>query len=50
MYIYIYYIYICYTFTVNVIEKIDGTGRTERNTMDFAVKPLRKARETYWMH
>ena len=31
-------------------EKLEGTGRTERNTMDFAAKPLRKARETYWMH
>ena len=36
--------------TVNIIEKIEGTGRTDRNTMDFAAKPIRKARETYWMH
>ena len=27
-----------------------SSGRTERNTMDFAAKPLQKARETYWMH
>ena len=38
------------SYTVNIIEKLEGTGRTERNTMDFAAKPLRKARETYWMH
>ena len=38
----------CYT--VNIIDKLQGTGRTERNNMDFAAKPLQKARETYWMH
>ena len=38
------------SYTVNVIEKLEGAGRTERNNMDFAAKPLRKARETYWMH
>ena len=37
-------------YTVNIIEKLEGTGRTDRNTMDFAAKPIRKARETYWMH
>ena len=36
--------------TVNSIEKPEGTGRAGRNTMDVAAKPLRKARETYWMH
>ena len=38
------------SYTVNTIEKLEGTGRTEKNTMNFAAKPLRKARETYWMH
>ena len=38
------------SYTANIIEKLEGTGRTERNTMDFAAKPLPKARETYWMH
>ena len=33
-----------------MLQKLVGTGCTERNTMDFAAKPLRKARETYWMH
>ena len=62
IYIYIYiYIYIILNthfskgyckdsyYTLNIIEKLEGTGRTERNTIDFAAKPLRKARETYWM-
>ena len=39
-----------YSYTVNIIENLEGTGRTERNTMDFAAKPIRKARETYSMH
>ena len=34
------------SYTVNIIENLEGTGRTERNTMDFEAKPLRKARET----
>ena len=38
------------SYTVNIIEKLEGTGRTEGNTMDFAAKPLQKARETYWIH
>ena len=38
------------SYAVNIIEKLEGTGRTDRYTMDFAAKPLRKARETYWMH
>ena len=41
MYIYIY---------IFIIEKLAGTERTDRNTMDFGAKPLRKSRETYWMH
>ena len=46
MYIYIY----ISSYTINIIEKLEETERTERNTMDFAAKPFRKARETYWMH
>ena len=38
------------SYAVNIIEKFEGTGCTERNTMDFAAKPLRKARETSLMH
>ena len=38
------------SYTVNIIKKLEGTGRTEKNTKDFAAKPLRKARGTYWMH
>ena len=36
--------------TVNIIEKPEGAGRKDRDAMDFEAKPLRKARETYWMH
>ena len=38
------------SYAVNIIEKLEGTGHTDRNTMDFAAKLIRKARETYWMH
>ena len=31
------------SYTVNIIEKPEAKGRTERNTMDFAAKPLQKA-------
>ena len=34
------------SYAVNIIKKFEGTGRTERNTMEFTAKPLRKARET----
>ena len=37
-------------YTVNIIEKLEGTGRTDRNTVDFSAKSIRTARETYWMH
>ena len=37
------------SYAVNIIEKLGGKGRTDRNTMDFEAKPIRKARETYWM-
>ena len=32
------------------MKNFEGTGRTDRNTMGFAAKPLRRARETYLMH
>ena len=28
------------SYTVNNNEKLEGTKRTDRNTMDFAAKPL----------
>ena len=40
------------SYAVNIIEKLEGTGHTDRNTIDFAAKPakqIRKARETSWM-
>ena len=37
------------SYTGNIIEKREGTGRSDRNNMGFAAKPIRKARETYWM-
>ena len=39
-----------HSYAVNIIENLEGAGRTKRNTMDFAAKPIRKARETYSMH
>ena len=38
------------SYTLNIIEKPEGTGLTDRNTMNFAAKPIRKARETYWIY
>ena len=38
------------TYSVTIIEKLEGTGRTERNVMDKSFLPLRKARERFWMH
>ena len=38
------------SYTVNITEKFEGTGRTDRNNMDLARKLIQKARETYWMH
>ena len=35
---------------MNIIEKLEGTGRTDRGAMDVAAKPARKARERYYMH
>ena len=31
------------------MKKLEGTGRTNRNAMDVTAKPVRKARERYWM-
>ena len=38
------------SYTSNIIKKREGRGCTDKNTMDFAAEPHRKARETYWMH
>ena len=38
------------SYTVNIIENLEGTGCKDKNTMDFAAKPIRKTIETYWMH
>ena len=38
------------SYTVNIIEKLEGTGLTDRNTMYFAAKRILKVRKTYWMH
>ena len=38
------------SYTANIIEKLEGPGRTDRNTTDFAAKPPRKAIETYKMY
>ena len=38
------------SYTVNIIGKLEGTGLTDRNSMDFAAKPVRKTGEIYWMH
>ena len=29
-----------YSYTVNIIEKLEETGRTDRNTIDFAAKTI----------
>ena len=34
---------------VQIIEKLEGSGKTSRGAMDPKVKPLRKARELHWM-
>ena len=38
------------TYNVTIIEKLEGTGRTNRNLMDKSVTPFRKSREVFWMH
>ena len=37
------------SYTVNIIEKLEGTGRTDRDVMDITSKSIRKVRELYWM-
>ena len=36
-------------YTVNILEKLDGSGRTERRAMDPESTAYRKQREIYWM-
>ena len=36
-------------YSVRILEKLPGSGRTEENVMDMDSKPLRKARELHWM-
>ena len=36
-------------YTVQIIEKLEGTGRTERNAIDPAETSKRRAREVHWM-
>ena len=38
------------SYTVNIIEKLGGIGRLDKNTMDFAAKQIPKDRERYCMH
>ena len=38
------------TYSVSIIEKLEGTGQTDRGSMDAKATPARKARELYWMH
>jgi len=37
------------TYEVQILEKLEGSGRTDRNAMDMGAKPLRKSRELFWM-
>ena len=36
-----------FSYTMTIIEKFVATGRTDWDTMDFATKPIEKARERY---
>ena len=36
-------------YTVNILEKLEGSGRTERDAMDVSSKWQRKEREKFWM-
>ena len=36
--------------TVSIIENFEGTEHTDKNTMEFATKPIFNVRERYWMH
>ena len=33
------------SYTIDIIEKLEGTGRTDRNTIDFTAEPIQKARD-----
>ena len=37
------------TFTVNIIEKLHGTGRDEHGSIDSAITAIRRKKETDWM-
>ena len=37
-------------YTVQIIEKLEGNGRTKRGGLDAKSTQLRKSRETYWMN
>ena len=37
------------SYTVSILEKLEGIGRTDRNATDVTSKPVRKASERYWM-
>ena len=36
--------------TVSIIEKFEGTEHADKNTMEFAAKPIFKVQERYGMH
>ena len=36
-------------YEVQILEKIEGTGRTERGTIDVKVSNHRKQQENYWI-
>ena len=36
-------------YKVSILEKLPGSGRTDKGAIDIAVKKLRKARETFWI-
>ena len=37
------------TFTVNIIEKLQGSGRDENGALDSAITSIRRKKETNWM-
>ena len=37
------------SFTVQILEKLEGNGRTSRNAMDASITSLRKRKEREWM-
>lgn len=38
------------SYSVQILEKLEGNGRTERNALDPSVTSLRKKRELFWIH